>query len=606
MIPSASAEVVLFGIRSAIRLGQQARAAYLDNTRGRALTLPLPDFTLTVDTASAIGHFQIRIEGGDAVAPEIRRIVAKARTRLQDPAAPSLTDAEKDDLLLAFNEERLLEADERGGYTPLADGSYYDNRALSALVTIRQWRRGRERYPSAVQRLAGSFIEIGIDYFTVGPGRGEMKSEQEKALLAFLDGIDEIAFAETELADLPGRLMTAVLDTVATHPEFVSGSAAFQDVIKVTAAGLSEKVTALVRESRAAGGGNIARESLIRDRAEEVFRTVLATAGQTVLADPEKFLGIGDKGAGALVRNVGEAMLDLALQSETGQMYTVFGAAGLRAITGAALDTLAAHPDLIAGGNVALAALLQQITRDLHGFESLVAPGLTARVMQVVLRRSGENLALFWPDAANDPKKNLLLAAAKTTLALVASGEVGAGWRPRLEREHLVQIVETVLDAIVENPGWLIDGAGARGAALEILLTSTLAVLEKHDDVRLAPETLKSILVAALHAGARRAEFLEPFEGGPLRVTAVLDFILEAALDNGQVSRVSTVLMKQSALRAFIEASLTALSSTGLDDNVIKVFKEVLEGRVAGIAGGEPFALEHFVDELRAALDANH
>lgn len=606
MIPSASAQVVLFGIRSAIRLGQQARAAYVDNTRGRALTLPLPDFTLTVDTASAIGHFQIRIEQGAGVDPEIRRIVAKTRARLRDPAAPALTEIEKDELLLAFNEERLLEADSRGDYTPLDDGSYFDNRALSALVTIRQWQRGKEHYPSALQRLAGSFVEIGIDYFTTGPGRGDMKSAQQKALLAFLDGIDEIAFAETELADLPGRLMTAALDTVAEHPEFISGSAAYQDVIKATAAGLSEKVTALVHESRAAGGGNIARERRIRDQAEEIFRTVLATAGKTVLADPQRFLGIGDKGAGALVRHVGDALLDLALESGAGEMDAIFGSAGLQAIAGAALESIAEHPGLIAGGNAPLAGLLQAIARDVGKFESLTAPGLTSRVMQAVLRRSGENLALFWPDAAMDPKKNLLLTAANTTLALIASGDAGAGWRPRLEGEHLVQIVETVLDEIVENPGWLVDGAGAQSDALEALLSATLAVLEKHDDARLAPETLRSALVSGLHAAARRAEFLERFEDGPVRVAAVLDFILEAALGDGQVSRSSTVLMKQSALRGFIEASLDLLAKTGLDDGVIRIFKQVLDGQVAGIAGGEPFALELFVDELRAALVANN
>jgi hypothetical protein len=51
------AELIMFAIRSAIKLGQQAREAYVDSTRSRELVLPLPNFPteLTVDDAG--GYF---------------------------------------------------------------------------------------------------------------------------------------------------------------------------------------------------------------------------------------------------------------------------------------------------------------------------------------------------------------------------------------------------------------------------------------------------------------------------------------------------------------------------------------------------------------------
>ncbi|UUX48330.1 hypothetical protein NUH88_12995 [Nisaea acidiphila] len=601
MISSASAQVVLFGIRSAIKLGQQARAAYIDNTRNRALTLPLPDFKLRTDVASAVTHFSIKIDRGVDVDSRVREIVAKSLLRTTDTSAPPLTDVDKEEILLAFNDERLLQTEGRKEYKPLKDGSYFDSQSLSSLVTVRQWKRDKESYPSAVQRFAGTFIEIGIDYYTSGPGLEEMNTEEEKALLAFLTGFDDVDFAEAELGDLPGRLMTAVLDTISENPEFISDSSAYQDVIKVTAAGLSEKVTALIKQERSASGPNIVRETQVRKWAEEVFRTVLSTAGETVLSAPDKFLGIGDKGAGALVSNVGETVLELVLDTELGRTGAAFGPAGIEAIAAAALETISEHPNLIAGGNTALSKLVRQIAQDVHGFEDLKTPGLTSRIMQVVLLRSGENLSLFWPDTAHDPKKHLLLTAAKQALTLIAASD-GGEWRPRLGADGITEIVETLLDEIIENPGWVISKAGQIDGTLQEMLSSVLTVLEERDDARIAPETLKSILKVSVLAAARRAEFLETFSDGRQRLAVILDYILEAAIGTGSVSRESTVLLRRTVLEGLIDLSLDAIADTGLDDTVISKFKQSLDQQVGKIANGEPFSLEIFVKDLRTAI----
>jgi len=55
---SDSATLVLFAIRSAIKLGQQSRQAYVDSTRRRELTLPLPNFFVATDADDAVGFFR--------------------------------------------------------------------------------------------------------------------------------------------------------------------------------------------------------------------------------------------------------------------------------------------------------------------------------------------------------------------------------------------------------------------------------------------------------------------------------------------------------------------------------------------------------------------
>ena len=47
---SDSAAVVMFAIRSGIRLGQQIRKSYIDATKRRDLTLPLPKFFADIDS----------------------------------------------------------------------------------------------------------------------------------------------------------------------------------------------------------------------------------------------------------------------------------------------------------------------------------------------------------------------------------------------------------------------------------------------------------------------------------------------------------------------------------------------------------------------------
>ncbi|MGD9038214.1 MAG: hypothetical protein PVH82_01165, partial [Desulfobacteraceae bacterium] len=54
----ASSDLILFAIQSALRLGVQARAAYVDATRRRALILPLPNYQAKSDVYDAVEYFK--------------------------------------------------------------------------------------------------------------------------------------------------------------------------------------------------------------------------------------------------------------------------------------------------------------------------------------------------------------------------------------------------------------------------------------------------------------------------------------------------------------------------------------------------------------------
>src|SRR5690606_35756693 len=119
--------------------------------------------------------------------------------------------------------------------------------------------------PSTLQRMAGTFIEIGVDYFASMPGALHKDSGWGKALAGFLEAMDKVDFAEGRLSDLPERFLVAGLETLAAQPELLTGDTKMQEVVKVAAHSLSEDVaTRLARIDT----GDLPAQSRVKDWAE--------------------------------------------------------------------------------------------------------------------------------------------------------------------------------------------------------------------------------------------------------------------------------------------------------------------------------------------------
>src|SRR5262245_35698694 len=392
-----SAALVMFAIRSAIKLAQQSRAAYVDSTRARALALPLPDFAPAPDAVSAANYFAGPGVAHIAGMPQLRALLALSARTL-----------EQDEELKAFHDECFLLDLAQQGIKPSADGSLFDAAQLNALVTVRQWRRGADPHPSVVQRLAGTFIELGVDYLTTVPGALNPASGHGKVAMTFLQTLQDVDFAETPLGDWPVRAFAAALETAGAHPELVSGDPKIQALVGVTTKALTETVATRIKAMRAGGGPNLTREEQLTEWADAIFRSVLASGGQMVLADPKGFFGLQDEAQGALVSEVGQAVLTLVLDQQPGKLdlERVFGRQGIDAVVRSALNVVGEHPELIRGaGNTAQQKLMAGVAQELGGYESVVAAGMLPDLARIILEKTGENLPLLWPDASRDPKK---------------------------------------------------------------------------------------------------------------------------------------------------------------------------------------------------------
>jgi hypothetical protein len=598
-IAGESAALVMFAIRSAIKLAQQSRAAYVDATRARALTLPLPDFNPQPDVGSALSYF--------VVAPGKTHI--DAQPRIQELVATRPRTPEQDEELMTFYDECLLL--DLGGQKGASarDGSLFDAAQLNALVTVRQWRRGADPHPSVLHRFAGTFIELGIDYLTTVPGALNPVSGHSKVAMTFLRSLEDVDFAETPLGDWPARAFAAALQTVGTHAELFSSDPKVQALVGVTTRALTETVAARIKAMRTAGGPNLSLEERLTEWAEAIFRSVLTSGGRMVLADPKGFFGFSDDAQGALVSEVGQAVLSLVLDQHPGQLERVFSGQSIDTVVRAALKVVGEHPELVRGvGNAGLQKLMAGVAQELGGYEAVVTTGMLPELTRIILEKTGENLPLIWSDAAQDPKKHLLLSAASATLdRLTAKPGPGARWTLTFDRDDLLGIADIALDEVVQNPGWLVTAPGGLSPNLAAALRAVMGVLRARGDQRLSTGTAALVVQSALRAVSLRAGFLDKLPpdvamaGQPV-VAAILDGVLATVFDPGLDPKAAWSLVRSEVVAGAVRIGFAELARVEISPKAVRTFQLFMQAQPALIAAGKPWDLGLFEASLRGAL----
>jgi len=600
-----SAALVMFAIRSAVKLAQQSREAYVDATRDRPLTLPLPNFDPNPDPVAAVNYF---------AGPSGRSHLA-GQPRLQalldvPKSGRDRTPQENDELMKFHDECRLLDLAQRK-IEPARDGSVFDAAQLNALVTVRQWRRGADPHPSVLHRFAGVFIEIGVDYLTSVPGAVNPASSQGKLLLSFLQSLDGVDFVETQLGDWPVRAFTAALETVGAHADILSSDPKVQALVGVTTKALTETVASRIQEMRQGGGANLALEERLTGWADVIFRSVLTSGGRMVLADPKGFFGLRDDAQGALVSAVGQSVLSLVLEQKPGDIERVFGREGIDQVVRSALKVVSEHPDLLAGvGNAGLQSLMVGVAQELGGYESVVSAGMLPELARIIVLKTGDNLPLLWPDASRDPKKHLLLSAASTTLErLTRKPPPGARWTIAFSRDDLLAMAELTLGEVVQNPGWLVAASGQLNPNLGVALDAVMGVLRARGDQRLSSGTAALVVQAALRAVSLRAGFLDMLPPDASRaaqpvVAAALDAVLATVFDTGLDAKAAWTLVRSDIVVGAVQIALSELSKVEISPQAVLALQLFAQAQPALIAGGKPWNLSLFEAGLGMALSA--
>ncbi|MBI3849412.1 MAG: hypothetical protein HY298_03830 [Verrucomicrobia bacterium] len=596
---SDAAALVLFAIRSSIKLGQQMRQAYVDSTKNRELVLPLPNFFSEINIVSAANYFDVKGQAYLADRPKLAALLQKRKT-----AGKTLTAEEEAEVCTYHIEFENLDRAKRDGLGVGGDGSTLNARDLNALITIRQWQRGDNPNPSTLQRIAGTLVEIGVDYFGNVPGALDKSSRQGKAIGGFLDALHEIKFSEEKLGELPGRLFVAALETISENSELLSADAKVQELVKVTTKSVS---TDVARRLDQLGGTDLVKAERVRDWAELVFRSVLSSAGGLVLSNPKRYLGIEQEGQAALVSRVGESVLGLVLDDSGVKLDRLLSRQGLEKITKTALAVVGEHPEiLVKSKNAGLQKLLSAIATELSQFDTLLTPDLLPELTRLILEKTGENLALLWPDLENNPQKHLLLTAASTTLRILSRPPAAnEKWKFQFSSADVLSVAGAVLDELAANPTWLLDQAGQVNDNLKLALDAALGVLRIRADARLSSATAVEVLRAVVMKVGLRKEFLEklPNSAQPL-VTAALDAIFKTIFDGQLQASAAWQVVRKETIVTIVNLSLNQLAKAKLSAEKVTAFAAFIKQQIDLLAAGGALDLPVLEAKLQTVLAA--
>ena len=518
---TATVELIVFAVQAGIKLAQTGRKAYVEATIGGDVEVPLPP-TFQNSPRNLARNYARGLGDGDPTAKK------RFAERFEAPLTASFSD---DAAVAADGEWRLVQlyvSDLAAGLVP----SFHRGTAdVASLFVLNQWERGHSPFPSAVQRVAGTLVEVAIDYFLHVPGGLSEHSRHGQTLRAFLGALDDVRFQDARWDAIVIGLFTTALDTLAHHPDLVTGDDDEQSLVRTIVGGVATDVG---RRLSDAGFGDLDAEARLKRFGQTVLRSLLKNAGTAIVADPG-ILGI-DKGGRALVQSVGAGFLSVLLggadEPLSAALRRVASTDTLDKLVRAALQTVVEHPEFFGTGNQAVDVWLRAVLADLYDqrgkgteffdaelFADVAYSALDhgRRDLPTLLKPSGSTSALF-VDVARLVFDTLTVPPA-------------AGQPPRyrvreLARSDLSRLFDGVFAALASQSPWLARRSNLQAAA-GTAIPLTIAVLSDLGDGHVKPvlrdERLQAVLVAVL-----ASELIKP---GSAPATAKIVTGVNAVLD---------------------------------------------------------------------------
>jgi hypothetical protein len=579
----AIADLILFAIQAAVKLARAGRAIYVDETIRRKIDLPLP-MTFDALPANALQYATFLQTGSERDQQRFNQDFRDAVVRNDDVA-----------LIRAY-----LACLARGEVPTLrlpSDGVV----GLASLATLPQWSAGTDLFPTPLQRIAGTLVEIGVDYFLHVPGAISDSSRQGKLVRALLGGLDDVAFSEARWDSIAIALFTTGLDTFKDHPELFMGGQDHSSLVQIVTRGIAtelhDKLAALQ------GPGALSAEDRMKAFGLVLLRGALTGSGRAVLSNPQ-VLGIKDGAQQELVRAVGGAFLDVvfAPANPLDGLRGLASAGGLDKLLHVALKAAAENPDLFRISNRSLRAWLADLLKDLYTLypegQSLLDADLVANLAYIALDRGMADLSPLLLDklpTQNRPLATVVLTGVLQTLVTPPSGGKPAVWRFDLSRADVEKVADGVLTAIAQHPDWLYQDPGRRamaatGASLVLDVLSRLRggdggvfrALLRTD--RLAP-LLEAVLVSNAMDAVRNLKDTTGRSVGAEQIAQAVTEIVAVLVERGTsgIERVFRVDTLADVMRALVHTGLLAALLSK-----------------AAPAGG---SWEELVDRLGTALD---
>ncbi len=589
-------EIVLFAIQAGVRLYAAGRKAYVEVVLGRPLILPLPSGP-GINVASAHEFFTNDDAGCLIAAKEENSYLQK----LLGPAGDGTLSAEGEQQLLhiyfSYLRELKPELFNQPGLRQVSSGEP-TGEEIVALMTVGQWSKGElGDHPSGLQILAGTLVNVAVDYFVYTPGAMSDKRPAGRALKTFLEAMDKIDFADIPPADIAGDLLIAVVDSVGANPELIGNTETEKKMVQNISTVLSLSAGKYLKE--------VPTEDRWRGSAwlQMIARAVIKGGVDTVLANPKAVLGVSDAEAD-FVREVGKTVADLVIGEEKLKFEALLSGEGINTIVKSALQAAAKNPDIFRTDNQGLRNIITGVAGGLSSQANLLTGDVFPELARLVLEKSADNLDLLWPEGASEPARHLLITATGQLFHALSEGTVTQSW-PTLTKDQLMRIVDVVFGEVVENPDWLLKKTELENdSALCVAVRAALAALQKRRD-RLSADTAVAVISEAVKASAVQLAFLRRLppggaDAGKIAISAAIDAVFDSAFGDGATVDEKWSRARASTLVAMLEVTLDRLAKLGVEQKHIDVLRQEIGGLIDGRLTVEE-AGNYLEEKLKAA-----
>ncbi len=464
--------LIIFAIEAAIRLGRKLNEVLIDETHERPLVLPLGKLHADVREVDAVEFFD------------------RAENVALVEAGGPYSGFDHEELVKAH--ATLIVLDERLGGR--GDTLSEATDTVEKLHCFEQLKEGLGANPP-VQRVVGTIVEIGIDYFAANPEALGKESSGRKVLLAFITRLDDVEFAEGSRERLVGQVLLAALHVLGENVALVDDDKRLQ----VLLGGVTKAVIGEV-EQATTEAEKIRREDLF----ERIGRGILR-GGVTAFTENTDLFLPGDSAAKPIVESA--LRQTLAGLRDHDDLFT---SESVEVIFSSALRAVGENSQLFADQKI-LQELIVSTTNVLASQDvaEILSRETASAVLAVGLEVTAENVETLID--TGKPQKQLL-ASMVSALAQGLSDDLagGAQFRDLLSRRQLVELSSIVFQEVASQPEQLLgdDLSEARRNALAQVIGSVAAALGDDPKKLVNGEGVLELVQIAMHVGVRNADKL--------------------------------------------------------------------------------------------------
>jgi len=579
-------DLVLFGIQGSIRLANQIRTASVDKAKRKELVLPLPDFPQDLDWRKAMLYFEG--EGNEFAKgnPRVNFLTRKARNQ-------ELTKVQQEELIDWYRTKHIKDQDQEGDFLGLPASE------ILAMTKIKQWQKGK--HTSGFQRIAGSLVEIGVDFFVENPGGLIKDGAQHKFLKGFLEGVEQVSFSDASFGEIASGLMIASLETVSQNPDVFTGDESSKALVSVVTKGLSEDIQTQLNNIKNNGGVSFSKEAKVKAWGQTVFRSVLKNGGETVLADPARFLGAGSEASAGMINQVGSAVLDVMVNKVVNDpqkgkiaLGEFFSQESINSIVKASFSAVAENPEFFKIKNKGVQHIMGQLFNDLSNYPKDIGISMMPEVARLVFENTAENLETVWPGNTDKAAQHLLLHASKTTLDLLAKPQASGQWKPIFNKTQTVALIDSVVKEVAHNPAW-VTAKFQDKPMLHHALDGALEALQVIPASKLNKDARLSVVRSAINAAALRQDLLErkQIDGKEqYLITYAINSITDLVYGNTASLKAQWTLGKTEVYTQLVDVFLNRVTEGGTKPEKVKALKNAFASEISKLDTGEAFSLK--------------